>query len=170
MKLEIKIKITEELLRSIRADLHRSHRFAHERVGFIMAGAAHTREGMHLFCRSYHPVDDNDYERSSTAGAQIGSDAMRKALEQAYAHRASLIHVHTHGGHGRPEFSAVDLRSARDFVPGFFNALPSMPHGLMVLSNDNARALIWTSAKSRPTYADGFSSVGAGLKKFGEAS
>lgn len=161
------IKMTGALMCAIRADLQRPHDFALERVGFVMAGAAYAGDGVTLYCRSYHPVEDEDYERTNAAGAQIGSDAMRKALERAYAHRSSLLHVHSHGGRGRPEFSATDLRSAAQFVPGFFNALPAIPHGLAVLSNDSARGLLWTAPKSRPVYVDGFAEVGARVRKYG---
>jgi len=164
------IKIVGPLLSVIRADLHRRHAFAFERVGFLMAGASWTRQGdLVLLCRDYQPVADEDYERSSTVGARIGSNAMRKALQAAYRHKSAILHIHSHGGRGRPEFSSVDLDSARDFVPGFFNALPQMPHGIVVLSNDSARCLLWTGAKNRPRYVEGFQQVGTPLIKFGGA-
>jgi hypothetical protein len=162
------IKLTDALMRAIQHDLHRPHQFALERVGFITAGGAHAGKGVTLYCRDYHPVDDEDYESTLAAGAQIGTDAMRKALESALATRSALLHVHTHGGRGRPEFSSTDLRSAAQFVPAFFNALPGMPHGLVVLSNDSARGLIWTGPKTRPTYVDGFTQIGASVRKYGE--
>lgn len=163
------IKITDSLLRAIREDLRRPHTFAHERVGFLTAGAAYAPGGgIILLCRAYHPVADEDYERSSAVGAQIGSDAMRKGIEAAYSNKSTVLHIHTHGGRGCPEFSGTDLRSAGQFVPGFFNALPRMPHGLVVLSNDNARGLLWTAPKSKPQYITGFIQVGAGVQKYGE--
>ncbi|MCJ0766126.1 hypothetical protein [Variovorax terrae] len=164
------IKIAGPLLSAIRADLHRRHPFAFERVGFLTAGARWTGDGdLVLLCRDYQPVVDEDYERSSSVGARIGSNAMRKVLQAAYQHKSAILHIHTHGGRGRPEFSAVDLNSARDFVPGFFNALPQMPHGIVVLSNDSARCLLWTGPKDRPRHVDGFQQVGAPLIKFGAA-
>lgn len=164
------IKIAGALLSVIRADLHRAHPFAFERVGFLTTGARWTGDGdLVLLCRDYQPVADEDYERSSSVGARIGSNAMRKALQAAYQHRSAILHIHTHGGRGRPEFSSVDLSSARDFVPSFFNALPQMPHGIVVLSNDSARGLLWTGPKDRPHYVDGFQQVGAPLINFGAA-
>ena len=162
------IKIAAPLLGAIRADLLRRHPFALERVGFLTAGARWTGDGdLVLLCRDYQPVADEDYERNGSVGARIGSNAMRKALQEAYQHKSSILHIHTHGGRGRPEFSSVDLESARDFVPGFFNALPQMPHGIVVLSNDSARSLLWTSPKDLPRYVDGFQQVGTPLIKFG---
>lgn len=164
------IKIASPLLNAIRGDLRRGHPFAFERVGFLTAGASWTLAGdLVLLCRDYQSVADEDYERSSTVGAQVGSNAMRKALQAAYRHKSSILHIHTHGGKGRPAFSSVDLDSARDFVPGFFNALPQMPHGIVVLSNDSARCLLWAGPKDRPRYVDGFQQVGTPLINFGGA-
>ncbi|MDO8773510.1 MAG: hypothetical protein Q7K57_33350 [Burkholderiaceae bacterium] len=162
------IKISGPLLNAIRADLHRRHAFAFERVGFLTAGASWTLSGdLVLLCRDYQPVADEDYERCNTVGARIGSAAMRKALQAAYCHKSTILHIHTHGGTGLPEFSPVDLHSANEFVPGFFNALPQMPHGIAVLSNDSARCLLWTGPKEPPRYVDGFQKIGTPLIKFG---
>jgi hypothetical protein len=166
--MKVFVKITGSLLEVVKTDLERSHQFAFERVGFLTAGAAQVPDGIMLLCRSYHPVADEDYERSSSVGAQIGSDAMRKGIEAAYKNKSSLIHIHTHGGQGQPEFSPTDLRSAAQFVPGFFNALPHMPHGLVVLSNDGARGLLWVDRNKRPQNINGFIQVGAGIQKYGE--
>jgi hypothetical protein len=167
--MKIHIKITEALLAQVRLDLHRRHPFSFERVGFLTAGATRSVDGdILLLCRSYHPVDDDDYERSAMVGAQIGSDAMRKAIEVAHLGKSALLHVHTHGGNGLPGFSKTDLVSGAQFVPGFFNALPRMPHGLLVLSNTSARGLVWTAKKAQPQYVAGFTQVGRSVRKFGD--
>lgn len=166
--MKTQIKICGLLLNKIRVDLHRGHPFAYERVGFLTTGASWTLAGdLVLLCRDYLPVADEDYERSSTVGARIGTNAMRKALQAAYRHRSTILHIHTHRGMGRPDFSSVDLHSAGEFVPGFFNALPQMPHGIVVLSNDSARGLLWLGPKDRPRYIDGFQQVGSPIIKFG---
>lgn len=167
--MKIHIKITEALLAQVRGDLHRRHPFALERVGFLTAGATRSRDGdILLLCRSYHLVEDEDYEASETVGAQIGSDAMRKAIEVAYPSRSALLHIHTHGGRGVPDFSKTDLVSGAQFVPGFFNALPRMPHGLLVLSDTSARGLVWSAKFAQPKYVDGFTQVGRSVQKFGD--
>lgn len=166
--MKIDIKITEALLAQARADLHRRHPFALERVGFLTAGATRSRDGdILLLCRCYHPVADEDYEASTTVGAQIGSNAMRKAIEVAHPGNSALLHIHTHGGRGVPTFSKTDLVSGAKFVPGFFNALPRTPHGLLVLSNTGANGLVWTAKNAKPQYVDGFTQVGRSIQKFG---
>lgn len=162
-------KIPRAQLAMIRNDLSRPHPFAHERIGFLSAGVTRLRNGsLLLLARDYQPVADEDYVRNPRVGAEIGPDAMRKGLQMAYKGKGALIHLHTHGGRGRPEFSGVDLNDGRKFVPSFFNVVPSMPHALLVLSDDSARGLLWTSQDQPPTYIAGFTEVGSPFRKFGE--
>lgn len=165
-----RFKIPARMLGDMRADLHRKHAFAHERVGFLTAGAAYARDGsLILFAREYQPVADDDYISDPSVGAQIGPRAFAQGLQLAYSPRAALFHVHSHGGKGTPSFSGVDLASGAEFVPGFFNAIGRYPHGLMVLSNDSATALMWRHANARAYVAE-FVSVGAPQHAFGVRS
>jgi len=159
------LKIRGPLLDEIRRDLARPHAFAHERVGFLTAGAAAAPEGVLLLVRDYRPVRDEDYEKDPRVGAKIGSNAMRKAAQSAYRPAAVLLHVHTHGGRGRPQFSGVDLRSADEFVPGFFETAPRMPHGLLVLSHDSVRGRLWLAADREPIEIARFVRVDAPIQK-----
>jgi hypothetical protein len=166
--MSIYVKLTEALLCDMKADLARMHPFAHERVGFITAGADFSLQGdLTLFCRHYFPVADENYEHSHRVGAQIGSEAMRKAAEIAYNTRSTLLHVHMHEGRGRPEFSKTDAESGFQFVPGFFNVQPKMPHGLVVLNESGARGLLWTSKNSNPFYVSDFIKVGTQITRIG---
>ncbi len=164
-------KATPALFAHVRQDLARPHAFAHERVGFVFAGCARADDGLIVVtARDYLPVDDEDYIRNPKVGAMIGSGAMRKGLQRAYATRSALFHIHTHGGRGTPEFSSVDLKDAQNFVPSFFNVVPTMPHGLIVLSNDSARGRVWAAPKKKPVYIHSFVSVGAPLARYGEVA
>jgi hypothetical protein len=163
-----RIKFTRQLLDRARTDLERPHVFAHERVGFFTAGATACGDTVMLLARDYVPVDDADYLYNPTVGATIGSNAMRKALQFGYRARSSLLHVHSHGGRGRPEFSDIDLKSGAEFVPAFFHAIPRMPHGMVVLSTNSASAKIWFGENETGKYASGFTSVGVSLAKFGD--
>ncbi len=141
--MKVALKITGSLLDLVRRDLARPHFFAHERVGFLTAGAAAVPGGLMLVVRGYMPVADEDYEVAPKVGARIGSNAMRKAAQAAYRPASTILHVHTHGGRGLPGFSGVDLESGNEFVPGFFQSCPKMPHGLLVLSDNGATGLLW---------------------------
>ncbi len=135
----------------------------------MTAGAAvGGHQDLLLLARDYRPVAEEDYVPDPTVGVKIGGNAMRRALEFAYTPRSALLHIHTHGGFGLPDFSGVDKRSAREFVPGFFNAISRMPHGILVLSDDSASGLLWTSAKDEGSYISAFVAVGAPHPHFGE--
>ena len=154
--MKITLKINGFLLDGARYDLERPHRFAHERVGFLTAGVAATRDGLVLMVRNYMPVADDDYEMAHDVGASIGSNAMRKAVQSAYRPASTLLHVHSHGGRGKPGFSGTDLKSADEFVPGFFQSVPKMPHGLLVLSNNAATGILWLKAAARSVAIERF--------------
>jgi len=164
------LKIDGTLLDSIRDDLRRPHAFAHERVGFVTAGIIALATGdLTLFARDYRPVADNDYLRDANVGAMIGPDAMRKGLQFAYGARSALLHIHNHGGRGAPDFSGIDLSESRKFVPSFFNVVPHMPHGIMVLSDTSARGLLWFDPKMAAVPVLDFVRVGAPYARFGVA-
>lgn len=166
MKARIKIPCRE--LEQIKHDLHRPHAFALERIGFLTAGVTQTEpDELLLFARTYRPVADEDYVPNAAVGAMIGGAAMRKALQLAYHERSSLFHIHRHGGHGRPEFSGVDLDSGQQFVPAFFHTVSRMPHGMLVLSDDSATGLLWLEAEKQSAYVTEFVAVGADYRKFG---
>lgn len=169
--MKIRIKIPNSQLVAIHSDLHRPHAFAGERVGFLTAGVAQTGlDEITLLARAYQPVADEDYVPDPSVGVKIGGDAMRKALQFAYSPRSALLHIHSHGGRGRPEFSGVDIRSGGEFVPGFFHAISRMPHGMLVLSNDSATGLVWLGPKESGAYVAEFVGVGAPYRKFGRRS
>lgn len=161
----VHLKIDGPLLDAVRRDLHRPHAFAYERVGFLTAGAADLGDRLLLTVRDYLPVADNDYELDRKVGAKIGSAAMRKAVQTAYRPAAALLHIHSHGGRGKPGFSRIDLDSAPGFVPGFFETTPRMPHGLLVLSNDAAYGLLWLASDRPPVPIDQFQRIDAPLQR-----
>lgn len=163
MKLRARI-ITNELAR-VRADLARPHAFAAERVGFLFAAAYKGIDEMMMLIHGYQPVDDEDYVFSPKVGAEINSEAFRKALQRAYRPRSSLIHVHAHHHAGRPRFSGVDLKSGTNFVPSFFTTVPRMPHGMIVLSNDSALGHLWVAEDEKPLVLEEFNQVGAHYRR-----
>lgn len=166
--MKAEIKITASLLSGIHQDLGRQHAFAHERVGFLTCGIIGDRaSGLTLLAREYRPVADEDYLRDHSVGAMIGPDAMRKGLQMAYRARSALFHIHSHGGRGVPQFSSVDTRESQKFVPSFFNVVPQMPHGAIVLSGNSALGLLWLAPDRAPVAIAGFKSIGSPLRNFG---
>jgi hypothetical protein len=165
--MKLYLKLPRSLVLQIKGDLHRPHSFAHERVGFLTIGATRLQQNdLLLLGRDYRPVEDADYEPDMTCGARIGGTAFQKALQHAYRSRSGLVHLHIHGGSGVPVFSGTDLRSGGQFVPGFFETIPSIPHGMVVLSGDRAAGMFWFNKTALPTKVDLFAFVGAPLIKF----
>ena len=158
--MRVAIRILSATLRKVRADLARPHVHAWERVGFMVAGATSSPGRLLLLVRDYQAVADEDYARSVAVGAEIGSEAFRKALQLAYRPRSALLHVHAHGGEGTPAFSSVDLRSGFEFVPSFFTTVPRMPQGMIVLSDSSATGLVWLSEDGAPVAVEEFTQVG----------
>ena len=54
-----------------------------------------------------------------------------------------MFHVHAHDHFGVPRPSITDTEESEKFVPDFFNVTPSMPHGIIILSKDQAFGLCW---------------------------
>lgn len=144
----IRFKITDQLFSEIQGDLHRPHKFAFERVGFVGAGLALHGHHCTMLAHSYAPVADEDYLNEPCFGAMMGPNAMYKAMAWAFEQRVALLHIHAHVGGGIPGFSDIDIRESNKFVPDFFKVRPEMPHGAIVLNDARAFGRIWLSPKT----------------------
>ena len=164
--MKVRFKITTALLTEIRNDLRRPHPFAYERVGFISAGLSTSGEGLLVLARQYRPVAGDEYLNDPTVGAMMGPDAIRNALQWALRDGVAMFHVHTHGGHGVPGFSRIDLRENAKFVPDFFKVAPQCAHGAIVLSDTAAHGLIWFGRTQANHLITSFVEVGAPLRKW----
>lgn len=164
--MNIRFKITHQLLVAIRADLARRHAFTHERVGFVAAGLAAANDELLILARAYRPVPDDEYLRADGVGAMIGANAIRQARQWAMDTRAAIFHVHSHGGRGTPRFSGIDEREAAKFVPNFVSVLPSHVHGAIVLSDTAAFGQVWLDKHARQPFIAKFSVVGMPLENW----
>lgn len=149
--MNIELRISQALQRSIHVDLSRRHSFAAERVGFIACASGLLSDGgLVLLAESYLPVADDHYVDDLTTGATMGSTAIRIALQTAYNQPISMFHVHRHEHYGLPQFSQIDFRESRRFVPDFFKVQPHRCHGVIVLSHDSAAGLCWVPGMKEP--------------------
>lgn len=162
------LRITEQLLNAIHKDLSRRHPFALERVGFISCKHATLPDGMIFIAEKYLPVADEDYLESRSAGAMMGSDAIRKALQFAYNEPVSMFHVHRHEHIGKPRFSLLDIKESAKFVPDFWKVRPELDHGAIVLSRDSAYGLAWDRELGKPQELSEINVIGRPLWKFWE--
>jgi hypothetical protein len=159
--MKILFRAPSVLLQRIRADLHRPHPFAAERVGFLSCRTAAAENDLLIIAADYYPVADGDYIDDLSVGAMMGPAAIRKALQVSLTHGSGMFHIHMHEHRGIPRFSATDLRENCKFVPDFFNVSPRVPHGAVVLSYDAMAGLCWLERQSRPLAIELMSSVGA---------
>lgn len=161
--MNIRFKITRDLLTTIRADLARPHPFAHERVGFIAAGLAAAHDDLLILARAYRPLADDDYLRDASVGAMMGPHAIRRARQWAMDERVAMFHVHTHGGYGIPRFSGVDTRENAKFIPNFISIAPQCVHGAIVLSHTAAYGQVWLGRAGPQPFIPAFTEVGTPL-------
>lgn len=156
----IYVKMTQLIYDTLRADLCRSHPFAHERVGFLLARKEISGDNLTIFATNYYPIPDSHYIDDQDVGARIGSPAIRGIMEQAYSAKDCIIHVHLHDHKGPPQFSKVDRIGYNQMIPSFLNIGGSAVHGAMVFSLDNAIGLIWSNKGQEPAYVTKLSIVG----------
>jgi hypothetical protein len=164
--MNIRFKVTSALLTTIRIDLRRPHRFAHERVGFVAAGLAAAHDELLILAREYQPVRDEEYLPDPSVGAMMSADAIRRARQWAMDERAAIFHVHTHGGRGIPGFSGIDMRENAKFVPNFVSVAPQCVHGAIVLSGTAAYGQVWLGRTSPQPFIAAFSEVGMPIRSW----
>jgi len=144
-------KITRDMIDQVRRDLHTTHPFAAERVGFLFARVGNQSEQEKLILPAmYSPVQDHQYIDDPKVGACIDSSAIRSAMQTALASGVSVFHVHMHEHKGRPRFSRVDLANYPGFIGAMRNVAPNVAHGALLLSEDSCDALVWLPGIAQP--------------------
>lgn len=164
--MKIHLKLPEHLLVEISTHLRRPHSFGLERVGFVGCAGGNTPDGIVMLGRSFYPVRDDDYESDELVGARINSRAVQSALALAYAKSQSMLFVHKHGHKGKPRPSRVDLECWRELIPNFWHVRPELPHGGLVLSDDNAMGLVWVPHQVDLLPFSNFTVVGRHLRRW----
>ncbi len=157
-------RIEAALLKHLRRDLDRPHALAAERIGFLRAGLANAGETTLLLAAEYRPVADTHYRYHPMAGASIGPDAIREALEWTDGWRGGVFHVHAHLGRGIPAFSSLDVTNNARLIPTFFNIAPDRIHGAVLLSDDCVTGAVWVGKTARPVPISRTTIVGAPLR------
>jgi hypothetical protein len=161
--------MTASLLSEMRSDLHRPHAIAFERVGFLACRGGQVPGGFVLVAHSWLPVADAHYaEGAEDVGAAFGPDAIRLALEHAYNHPDVMLFVHEHSHPGMPRPSRVDKKCWATMIPNFWHVSPSLPHGALILSEDDAMGLLWIPGADARVEIDDVVVVGPRLTRQGK--
>jgi hypothetical protein len=154
-------KILGRELDLTRRALRVPHPFAFERVGFMFGRGG----GDDLIILSaFRGVSDDHYEPDPNVGARIGAYAISAALNEAFKRRAAAFHIHVHEHPGTPRLSPTDLRELPPVMRPFRNVVPEQPHGLIVLSHDSFRGLVWYPNSATPRDVRDFTIVDAPMR------
>jgi hypothetical protein len=157
-------KMHSSLGHSIRIDLKRRHEFAYERVGFIACRAAKIPHGILVLAQSYVPLEDHCYARDHSVGARITSSAIRGAMQLSLDSGFSMFCVHMHEHFGIPRPSEIDIDAGKRLMPDFFGVTSWMPHGIIILSDDQAFGMCWLARESEPISFETISTSGAPIR------
>lgn len=148
------IKITRTLYARIHNDLHRSHPFACERVGFILCRSQTVGRDVVFYGFDYVPVADSDYIDDETVGARINGNAIRNAMGFAITRQCSVFHVHSHRCSSRPGPSQTDRNECPGIARSMHNAFPRAPHGWLILGTQGVFAEVITTKTSLSCFDD----------------
>jgi molybdopterin/thiamine biosynthesis adenylyltransferase len=135
----IKIKIRNDLRETMLKDLRRPHKFAAERIGFMLTTCKRFANGSYIiYATDYIPVDDSDYIRDKYVGASISSTAIRKAMQIVLDKNCGCFHIHLHDHKGNPSPSRTDLTGGvPQIIDSFLSVDDSQLHGMAILSADS---------------------------------
>lgn len=148
------VRLVRGLYDRVLEDLMRPHPYAYERVGFLSAKLGTAANGLRLvLLTDYHPVPDHQYVKDSTCGARINSDAIREAMQRVLDAGVGTFHVHLHEHRGAPRFSSTDSDETPRVVAGLRTVGPSAPHGMLLLSENQAEAWVWLPGEAEHTRA-----------------
>lgn len=125
------LRITKNMIESIKDDLVQPHNVACERVGFIMCKT--TSDGNIALAFDYFPVKDDQYIEDKNVGAKINNEAIRENMQRAIDKKCGVFHVHLHKSEYVPWFSYVDSDSLSELIPSFQAVSPNNLHGGLVL-------------------------------------
>lgn len=138
--------MSKNIYEKMRADLHRPHPHAWERVGYVFINSKSTKV---LEVIDYISIPDEFYVKDPTVGAHINHRGIVLAMKRADHKSEGVLQVHEHRGEGVPMFSQVDLDSHQVYLRSFRNANPRAIHGFLLLSENSMRARVWKPGEYR---------------------
>ena len=79
-----------------------------------------------------------------------------------------MLFVHAHEHSGKPHPSRVDVDCWRELIPNFWHVRPELPHGGLILSDDNAMGTVWVPNQTDVFPISKFTLVGRQLRRWSE--
>lgn len=157
----MQLRMTQAIHKEMRSDLCRSHPFAYERVGYIFVRPAGDDV---IVTTGYEPVPNEYYIKDKTVGARIDHRGIALAMKRADKNEEGILLAHIHINRGFPRFSRADVADHLNFLRSFRNAVPKMPHGFLLLSDDKMMVRVWPPGEE--VYIDIFRYTIVGLPLF----
>lgn len=153
------VRLPRALLAEVMQDLERPHAFAAERFGFMHARWTLAGDDLLVLPYAYAPVADEHYIVDHTVGAKINGTAIRSALQATLDANAACLHVHVHPPL-MTHFSRLDLAEQDKLIPSFVAAVPTAPHGALVIHGQGGTARLWVPGRQHPILTNRIVTVG----------
>lgn len=169
--MKVVLRLPNSLRANLQADIARRHDFAFERVAFCSLRVGNLgNEPTIVLAGDPIAVPDEQYVRDPVAGARIDSSAIRAAMQRVLDTRLGAMHVHVHDFPGQVEFSKLDMREIPRLVQSLRHVNSDIPHGMLVLGPDSARAAFLLPGRDQLVFADKISFVGTPTRLVSVAS
>lgn len=137
----MKFEITDELFNKVIIDLRRKHRFAYERVGYLLGDLY----GDTIIFEEWLSFDDDLYVNNSDVGARIGVKAMSILMKKAFKSKKHFFHTHIHDFQKKPSASYVDGKSWQEVCPALYDFVGKWPHGGVIIGKKYTLIKYWVN-------------------------
>jgi hypothetical protein len=168
--MNLEIRLTGVLYRTVLRDLERPHPFAGERVGFLFGRLGSlANQGNLILLNRYHSIPDEEYVKDPNVGARIGVQSISWAMQTVHRGRRSgegIFHVHVHDHSGEPRMSPVDQDELPPMMPRFQAVGRKVAHGIVILSRDHGAGWAWLPGANEPGRAQRISVIQSPLLVF----
>lgn len=141
----MRINALASILRRMRADLVLPPLVGEERLGVAIARYASAYNQTVIIIVEYQELPREAYVDRLGAPVSFDTRWLMRAAEAAAKRNAGVFLAHLHDHRGKPWFSPVDMRTNRQVIRPLALIDQSLPTGALLLSRDNAAALLGRS-------------------------
>jgi hypothetical protein len=136
----IRLRITRSLLMALHGATA-PKRLRGEPLAFLRVRFASESAKDVVIAVGISPFPDDAYV-DGPAGANFDTRWSIRSANDSAGSNAGLLLAHRHGGKGKPTFSLVDRKTNLTVMVPLSHGMPTVPYGAIVLSDDDATAVI----------------------------
>ena len=106
---------------------------------------------------------------TKSCSTSISGDAIRETMQSLmdrFGTRECVFHIHIHGHPGVPTPSGTDQKGIPPMIPGFARSSKDGAHGLIILSQDHGRCLVWLPGSEHAVTASRITVIGYPIDVF----